>query len=566
MGEPSYEDIDDFILDNDLDDRAADALRGSKPAVQRVVLDRGTLRDTRNPSSAVLGRIKDAQLGSSGPGQGSGAVRSAGHPAASRESSTIQWAGGNAEDLEAFKNVEDFITANDLDERAADAIRGCGLEVQQAVLARGSLRDARNPSSALLGRIKDVSNILGPTGGGHRPIVNTAPVPSVVPSRASWVDNVWGSGARCEGVGPVMNGVVGHAQNLTRQDVENFIVANAVDERAADALLGSPPYIQRAVLERGDLRDARNPSSAVLGRIKDAQAGPGVTTHARAGSWGVSGCGDSSWGASRSAQPLPSVAWGNSTFGAHEQVFWQGGNSWNGSGDVQEFIKVNGLDDRAAEALLGCPLEVQRAVLLRGDLQDARNPSSAVLGRIRDAQQAGAGGVGGGCTGCNMGAGSVANVGGAWGTGGPMSWKSGFAMSDGYSRDDASGYSWPNGPSRGLGGSPATSSRGLAGEVEEFIRENALDDRASDAIRGCHPDVQRAVLDRGTLRDARNPSSAVLGRIRDAQAATGAGAGAAAVVGPGRASFFGPAVAAGAAAGRGGGKGGGRGYSRPWPY
>merc|ERR1719183_719278 len=99
----------------------------------------------------------------------------------------------------------------------------------------------------------------------------------------------------------------------------------------------------------------------------------------------------------------------------------------------------------------------------RGDVKDCRNPSSAILGRIKDAQKAGS-----------------------------------------------------------FGGS---SPRGNATpeDVEQFIAEGGLDDRAQDALRGCPPDVQRVVIDRGPLTDTRNPSSAVLGRIRDAQGSPGSG-------------------------------------------
>merc|ERR1719221_836959 len=54
-------------------------------------------------------------------------------------------------------------------------------------------------------------------------------------------------------------------------------------------------------------------------------------------------------------------------------------------------------------------------------------------------------------------------------------------------------------------------------EVECFILVNSLDQRASDALRGCRPDVQQAVLQRGSVLETHNPSAAVLGRIRDAQ-------------------------------------------------
>ena len=54
--------------------------------------------------------------------------------------------------------------------------------------------------------------------------------------------------------------------------------------------------------------------------------------------------------------------------------------------------------------------------------------------------------------------------------------------------------------------------------VEDFIGENALDERAAAALRGASPDLRDAVMMRGSLRDTRNPSAALLGRLRDSLA------------------------------------------------
>ena len=56
--------------------------------------------------------------------------------------------------------VKNFIEENELDERAAWALRGASRDLRDAVMRRGSLRDTRNPSAALLGRLRDASAIL----------------------------------------------------------------------------------------------------------------------------------------------------------------------------------------------------------------------------------------------------------------------------------------------------------------------------------------------------------------------------------------------------------------------
>lgn len=153
MSAPSQAEIDEFVRANDVDDRAANDLRDCPPDVQRKVLARGELSSARNPSAALLARIRDARVSTSvGNMMGGGAMR------------------GSAD-------VEDFIKANDVDESAADSLRSSSPGVQRTVLARVDLRSVRNPSSALLARIRDAKMGIGsglpppsavmPMGMGH---------------------------------------------------------------------------------------------------------------------------------------------------------------------------------------------------------------------------------------------------------------------------------------------------------------------------------------------------------------------------------------------------------------
>lgn len=141
MAEPSHAEIEDFIRSNDVDDRAAADLKGCPPEVQRKVLARGELSSARNPSAALLARIRDARVSGSGSLAMTNGMR------------------GNSD-------VEDFIRANDVDESAADSLRSSSPTIQRAVLSRGELKTARNPSSALLARIRDAKLDIGSDSGG----------------------------------------------------------------------------------------------------------------------------------------------------------------------------------------------------------------------------------------------------------------------------------------------------------------------------------------------------------------------------------------------------------------
>eukprot|EP00419_Tripos_fusus_P046466 CAMPEP_0172815088 /NCGR_PEP_ID=MMETSP1075-20121228/11576_1 /TAXON_ID=2916 /ORGANISM="Ceratium fusus, Strain PA161109" /LENGTH=316 /DNA_ID=CAMNT_0013654919 /DNA_START=95 /DNA_END=1042 /DNA_ORIENTATION=+ len=140
MAEPSRAEIEDFIRANDVDDRAAADLKGCPPDVQRKVLARGELSSARNPSAALLARIRDARV------SGSGSL-------------------GLSNGMRGSSDVEDFIRANDVDESAADSLRSSSPTIQRAVLSRGELKTARNPSSALLARIRDAKMDIGSDSG-----------------------------------------------------------------------------------------------------------------------------------------------------------------------------------------------------------------------------------------------------------------------------------------------------------------------------------------------------------------------------------------------------------------
>merc|ERR1719361_1812811 len=97
-------------------------------------------------------------------------------------------------------------------------------------------------------------------------------------------------------------------------------------------------------------------------------------------------------------------------------------------------------------------------------------------------------------------------MGNAMGMGAGMGMRTGMGM--GYSGGSAGpGRSWGGGDGRG----------GISAmDVEEFIRNNRLDERAADALREAPADVQETVISRGDLSETRNPSSALIGRLRDA--------------------------------------------------
>merc|ERR1719291_1159843 len=101
MADPTPQEIDDFLRDNKIDERASADLKSCTGEIQRKALSRGDLSSARNPSAALLARIRDA-----------------------RSSPSVAGGSGSQE-------VEDFIRSNDVDESAAGMLRSCSPSIQR---------------------------------------------------------------------------------------------------------------------------------------------------------------------------------------------------------------------------------------------------------------------------------------------------------------------------------------------------------------------------------------------------------------------------------------------------
>jgi len=125
--------------------------------------------------------------------------------------------------------------------------------------------------------------------------------------------------------------------------VEAFIAKNNVDSSAASKLRALGPEQQKMVMDRGDLQDARNPNAVLMGRIRDAERSAEI----------------------RASMPI----------------------SADGASDIDQFIAENRIDASAGDRLRALPKDMQKTVMSRGNLTDARNPNAVLMARIRDAER-----------------------------------------------------------------------------------------------------------------------------------------------------------------------------------
>lgn len=134
------------------------------------------------------------------------------------------------------------------------------------------------------------------------------------------------------------------------------------------------------------------------------------------------------------------------------------------SEDVEMFLQANSIDTAAARELRNEPLHVAYAVLERGPLRACINPSGALVARIRDAKR------------------------------GVLS----------------------GGPSNRYGGVPPQQNLDPnASALDKFLMENKIDQAGIASLRSEPPDIQLAVMAKGTLLHSTNPSASLMARIRN---------------------------------------------------
>eukprot|EP00928_Gymnodinium_smaydae_P044382 TRINITY_DN2960_c0_g2_i1.p1 TRINITY_DN2960_c0_g2~~TRINITY_DN2960_c0_g2_i1.p1 ORF type:complete len:408 (-),score=122.52 TRINITY_DN2960_c0_g2_i1:69-1292(-) len=187
------------------------------------------------------------------------------------------------------EEVVRFVADNRVDHAAGRDLRIEPVHIQLAVLDRGPLMGANNPSGALISRIRDakrgiqgaVSRGAPPRGPGQLPPPPQQPQqpslpllqmqlqqppqqPQQPPPGLNAVGGTPGLPPRQPGM-PLITGPGG--------DIDRFCIENRVDQGAACSLRSESREVQEKVLTMGPLVNAVNPSAALMGRIKSIKMG-----------------------------------------------------------------------------------------------------------------------------------------------------------------------------------------------------------------------------------------------------------------------------------------------------
>lgn len=135
-----------FLAAGGVDGEAALRLRALPPHLQRVVIERGPVTGTRNPSSVVISRIREVEMGRLTPGVAAYGVAS--------------FAPMFAPNPVPNPDVEKFITKYNLDAQAASMLRKLPLDQQRLALEM-PIQEARNPSAFVMTQLSLSRGLLG---------------------------------------------------------------------------------------------------------------------------------------------------------------------------------------------------------------------------------------------------------------------------------------------------------------------------------------------------------------------------------------------------------------------
>mmetsp|Transcript_88101 Transcript_88101/g.205016 ORF Transcript_88101/g.205016 Transcript_88101/m.205016 type:complete len:218 (+) Transcript_88101:97-750(+) len=137
-------------------------------------------------------------------------------------------------------SLSEFALNNGLDDKCVEALQSQSQEVQNHVISQGPV-EGRNPSAMVMSRIAKSAHELMAQGGGH--------------GASAAVSSYGGRGE-----------LTGSGEEMDEDTLEEFILSNGLDEKAADSLRNQSPECQMAVISHGPA-DGRNSSAMVMGRI-----------------------------------------------------------------------------------------------------------------------------------------------------------------------------------------------------------------------------------------------------------------------------------------------------------
>lgn len=276
------DEVEEFLSEHpDVAEKACDILRSAHPDVQQMVIARGTLNGTSNPSGALISRVNAAagRLGlDSGKGEakggGSKGSKGKGKNGASYGKAPYGGDGAAWDDWGVPKGCGKggFDPWSMAKGGKAAAKAAAIAEATSWILGMGGMGDWGDWGGWGAGAGADDawSGGCGGKGGQKGGAFWGEEPPAKRPRREEEWGFEWGSSKGDGGKGG--KGAARHYDGDSSSEVEHFLMNNAVADKAAMILRSAAPEVQLRVIDRGSLHDCKNPSGALISRVnKEAE-------------------------------------------------------------------------------------------------------------------------------------------------------------------------------------------------------------------------------------------------------------------------------------------------------
>jgi len=183
-------------------------------------------------------------------------------------------------DQELERMVKAFIAENKIDKKAASKLLKEDPVIQKAVIERGPLTGVRNKSAAVSGRISRLRQQRSLKSGAMEMFIAKNGIEDKDAQILFGEDPVVQKAVL--GSGSLMNPHDKSAELMKRicqlrslpDVVDTFLALNNIDDHAARILRAEGPVVQKAVLDSGPLKGARNKSAVLIGRIQQMRPSP----------------------------------------------------------------------------------------------------------------------------------------------------------------------------------------------------------------------------------------------------------------------------------------------------
>jgi len=290
-GEPATPvEVEQFLIMNPVEDKAQQQFRAMDPMIQRMVINRGSLAGSRDPTAAFIGRMASIQRGANSA------------PVAAQDV-----LGMKAGTLKSFINDKGFgyIQPADFSDDVFFHLQAVtnGGEMDMNPGATLRYEEGMNPANGKTKATRvqlDVAGLFGNQyqgGKGYGKAAGGTQGHGASPYGALGMAGMDMTGmagmagmAGMQGM-DVMSGLAGNWAQLfgqqmqpaqqgmqgmqgmqgvepaTPQEVQEFLIMNPVEPHAQQKFMQMNPAMQRMVLNRGSLAGARDPTAAFIGRM-----------------------------------------------------------------------------------------------------------------------------------------------------------------------------------------------------------------------------------------------------------------------------------------------------------